>query len=134
MIFPHKKMEDIGYADDKRADAFMIFSLRKFVRMKFPSNVYKLRRVIMRPKWRKVRKFVKYGSGFVGRRQQTPGWPLTFLEFLRSHCLTPSSCARTSEESKNLRFGPPSFFGPRDSILQEISSRKPRNAKETTPS
>lgn len=49
---------------------------------------------------------------------------LTFLQFFRSHCLTPSSCARTSVDSKNFAFGPPSFFGPRVIIFYRIFSLK----------
>lgn len=48
----------------------------------------------------------------------------TFLQFLSSHCLTPSSWARTSGASKNLALGPPSFFGPNDSIFHRFLTTK----------
>jgi len=48
----------------------------------------------------------------------------TFLQFLSSHCLTPSSWVRTSGASKNLALGPPSFFGPNDSIFHRFSTTK----------
>lgn len=48
----------------------------------------------------------------------------TFLQFLSSHCLTPSSWVRTSGASKNLALGPPSFFGPSDSIFHRVPTTK----------
>lgn len=48
----------------------------------------------------------------------------TFLQFLSSHCLTPSSWVRTSGASKNLALGPPSFFGPNDNIFHRFLTMK----------
>lgn len=48
----------------------------------------------------------------------------TFLQFLISHCFTLSSWVRTSGASKNLALGPPSFFGPRDSIFHRFPKMK----------
>lgn len=52
----------------------------------------------------------------------------TFLQFLSSHCLTPSSWVRISGASKNLALGPPSFFGPSDSIFHRFLTTKRDNS------
>lgn len=56
------------------------------------------------------------------RRRASSSTKPTFLQFFKSHCLTPSNCARISGDSKNLAFGPPSFFGANDeNIFQEFA-------------
>ena len=59
-------------------------------------------------------------------------WSLTFLAFLINHCLTESNCARISEDSKNLIFGPPSFFGLRVIILNGITPKKTSKKPKAT--